>query len=213
MKKEVPIVIGFILALFYVIANYFTGSATLKTLKETLDRWYLIVAAWMVLVGVVNLTQIHGRRITSKKEGWIFSAWLILCMFGMIVFGVFIAKNPQHKGWTWMYNQIIAPMNATVYSTLVFYIGSAAYRSFRMRSMEATILLITAIIVMLGRVPLGMVLLGGKPYLGQMADWILNVPNSAGMRGIQIGACLGGLATALRIALGIERGHLGGTGE
>jgi hypothetical protein len=44
-----------------------------------------------------------------------------------------------------MYNQLIAPMNATVYSTLVFYIGSSAYRSFRMRSLEAGILLVVAI--------------------------------------------------------------------
>ena len=34
------------------------------------------------------------------------------------------------------------------------------------------------------------------------------MPNSAGMRGIQIGATLGGIATALRILVGIERSHL-----
>ncbi len=47
--------------------------------------------------------------------------------------------------------------------------------------------------MMLGRVPLGKVLLGD--WIGEAADWILNVPNSAGMRGIQIGATLGGIAT------------------
>lgn len=213
MKKEIPIAITFILALFYVVANYVTGVPVLESMKKALDEWYLVVAAWMVLVGSVNLTQIHGRRVASKKEGWFFSAWLILCLYGMMFFGIFVAKGTTHVGWTFMYNQLIAPMNATVYSTLVFYIGSAAYRAFRVRSLEASVLLITAMIMMLGRVPLGRMLLGGHPALTQMADWILSVPNSAGMRGIQIGACLGGIATALRIALGIERGHLGGTGE
>lgn len=213
MKKEIPVAICFILAVFYVIANYVTGVPLLETMKKTLDEWYLVIAAWMVLVGTINLTQIHGRRVTSKKEGWFFSAWLILCLFGMMFFGIFVAKNANHVGWKFMYNQLIAPMNATVYATIVFYIGSAAYRSFRVRSVEASILLVTAVIMMLGRVPLGRMLLGGNPAFGTMADWILNVPNSAGMRGIQVGACLGGLATALRIALGIERGHLGGTGE
>jgi hypothetical protein len=65
--------------------------------------------------------------------------------------------------------------------------------------------------MMLGRVPLGTVLLGS--WIGDAATWILKVPNSAGMRGIQIGATLGGIATALRIMLGIERSHLGGVGE
>lgn len=213
MKKEVPIAICFILAVIYILANYLTGSDFLATLKKTLDDWYLVVAAWMVLVGSVNLTQIHGRRISGRKEGYVFSVWLLVCLYGMAFVSILIFQSPNATGWKFMYNQIIAPMNATVYSTLVFYIGSAAYRAFRARSLEATVLLVTAIIMMLGRVPLGRMLLGGHPALSQMADWILSVPNSAGMRGIQIGACLGGLATALRIMLGIERGHLGGTGE
>ncbi len=213
MKKEIPVLITFVLAVFYVVANYFTGVKFLADAKNFLNDWYLVVAAWAVLVGTINLTQIHGHRISGKRDGWVFSAWLLICLFGMMFFGIFVAKNTSHPGWTFMYNQLIAPMNATVYSTIVFYIGSAAYRAFRVRSPEASVLLVTALIMMLGRVPLGRMLLGGHPALSQMADWILKVPNSAGMRGIQVGACLGGLATALRIALGIERGHLGGTGE
>ncbi len=213
MKKEIPLAITLILGITYIVANYFTGNATLASVKSNLDTWYLVVAAWAVAIGMVNLTQIHGRRVAQKKEGWFFSAWLLVCMFGMLLASLFIFKSTSNAGWKFMYNQLIAPMNATVYATLVFYIGSAAYRSFRMRSIEAGILLFTAVIMMLGRVPLGAMLLGGNPALGKMADWLLNVPNSAGMRGIQIGACLGGLATALRIMLGIERNWLGGTGE
>lgn len=213
MKKEIPLAITLVLGLTYIVANYFTGNATLTSVKTSLDAWYLAVAAWAVAIGMVNLAQIHGRRVAQKREGWFFSGWLIVCMFGMLLASLFIFKSPSHAGWKFMYNQLIAPMNATVYATLVFYIGSAAYRSFRMRSLEAGILLVVAVIMMLGRVPLGAMLLGGNPALGNMADWLLNVPNSAGMRGIQIGACLGGLATALRIMLGIERNWLGGTGE
>jgi len=213
MKKEVPLAITLILGLLYIVANYFTGNPTLASLKSNLDTWYLAVAAWTVAIGMVNLAQIHGRRVSQKRDGWFYSIWLMVCMFGMLAASLFIFKSPNHNGWKFLYNQMIAPMNATVYATLVFYIGSAAYRSFRMRSMEAGILLAVAAIMMLGRVPLGAMLLGGNPALGKMADWLLNVPNTAGMRGIQIGACLGGLATALRIMLGIERNWLGGMGE
>ncbi|HHW17584.1 MAG TPA: hypothetical protein GXX30_01600 [Firmicutes bacterium] len=212
MKKEVPIVMGFILGISIIAGVFITGVPWLTTWKNLLDEWFLVVQAWAVAVGVVNLTQIHSRRVSQKREGWFYSVWLIICMFGMIVFGVFIAKSPQNEGWRWMYNQLIAPMNATVYSTLVFYIGAAAYRAFRVRNLEATVLLVAAVILMLGRVPLGKVLLGGT-WIEKTADWILNVPNSAGMRGIQLGATLGAIATALRILVGIERGHLGGTGE
>lgn len=110
-----------------------------------------------------------------------------------------------------MYNQLLAPMNATVYSSIVFYIGSAAYRSFIAKSLESTILLVSAVIVMLAAVPLGRFLLGG--WINQASAWIMNVLNSSGMRGIQIGATLGAIATALRILVGIERSHVGGAAE
>jgi len=213
VKKEVPLAICFIVALIYIVSNYFTGVEFLATMKDLLDKWYLSVDAIVVAIGMVNLAQIHGRRVANKREGWLFSLWLMLCMFGMFFVSIFWFKGTTHVGWNFMYNMIISPMNATVYSTLVFYIGSAAYRSFRIRSMEAGILLVVAFIMMLGRVPLGAMLLGGNQAFATAADWLLRVPNSAGMRGIQIGAALGGIATALRIMLGIERGYLGGTGE
>lgn len=203
--------IGLLFGLFVIIAVFVSGVPGLTEWKDTVDDWFLMASAWAVAVGVVNLTQIHGRRVQMKREGYAYSIWLMVCMFGMAFFGIFIAKNANHAGWKFMYNQLIAPMNATVYSTLVFYIGAAAYRAFRVRNLEASVLLVAAVLMMLGRVPLGKVLLGD--WVGEAADWILNVPNSAGMRGIQIGATLGGIATALRILVGIERGHLGGTGE
>ncbi len=211
MKKELPVLIGLLFGLFVIVAVFVSGVPGLTEWKDTVDDWFLMASAWAVAVGIVNLTQIHGRRVQMKREGYAYSIWLMVCMFGMAFFGIFIAKSANHEGWKFMYNQLIAPMNATVYSTLVFYIGAAAYRAFRVRNLEASVLLVAAVVMMLGRVPLGKVLLGD--WIGEAADWILNVPNSAGMRGIQIGATLGGIATALRILVGIERGHLGGTGE
>ena len=102
------------------------------------------------------------------------------------------------------YNAILNPITATMFALLAFYIASAAYRAFRARSVLATILLLSAIIVMLGRVPAGEVI-PGIPWL---TDWLINVPNMAAKRAITIGLGLGGSATALKIVLGIEAPHL-----
>jgi len=77
-----------------------------------------------------------------------------------------------------------------------------------MRSMLATMLLVAAVILMLGRVPIENWLSGG--YLGVWADWLLNYPNLAAKRAIAAGVGFGGAAVALKILLGIERSYLGG---
>jgi hypothetical protein len=69
----------------------------------------------------------------------------------------------------------------------------------------ATILLVSAIIVMLGRVPVGEQLV---PGIARASDWLLTVPNMAAKRAIAIGLGLGGSATALKVVLGIEAPHL-----
>lgn len=140
-----------------------------------------------------------------------YSVVLLVSMFGMIIYGVFVAKNPDHEGWAWLYNQILAPMGGTLFSLLTFFLASAAYRTFRGRNLDAVVLLVSAVIMMLGRVPVGSLLLG--KWVPLSAGWILRVPNAASMRAIKIGATLGGVSTAFRIMVGLERGYLSAGGE
>lgn len=208
MKKEIPLAIGFTMGLSIVLAMFLKGVSWLVAWKVILDDWFQIVTAWAVGLGVVNLTQIHGRAVSQKREGWAKSGFLIACMFGMTVFGFFFVKSTNDTSWAWNYKNVIAPMNATVFSTFGLYTASAAYRTFRFRNAEAAVLMIAAVIVMLGSVPVGRLMFG--PGITTVRDWLQNVPTAAGMRGLQLGAVLGGMVTALRMMLGIERGYLGG---
>jgi hypothetical protein len=93
-----------------------------------------------------------------------------------------------------------------MFAMLAFFIASAAYRAFRARTMEATILLAVAVVVMMGRIPVGQLLWSGLPGL---TEWIMNHPNLAVQRGIIIGAALGAASMSIRVILGIERTYLG----
>jgi hypothetical protein len=114
--------------------------------------------------------------------------------------------GPEGRAFKWLYDHVFAPCNATMFALLAFFIASAAFRAFRARNVEAALLLGAAILVMLGRVPIGRLVSESFPYI---ADWLVDVPNNAGRRAIMMGAALGAVATGLRVILGLERSHLG----
>ena len=109
----------------------------------------------------------------------------------------------------WMAEFVFNPLQAAMFALLAFFIASAAFRAFRARNVEATILLVAGAIVMIGRIPLGETLTGGSPFLGNATEWLMKWPNTAAQRGIMIGAALGAASLSLRVIVGIERSFLG----
>ena len=142
--------------------------------------------------------------IRRRKPGFAYSIILLAAL--ALTLGLGLKETSQGRTYAQLYQYVLNPLSSTMYSILCFYIASAAYRAFRVRSVDAALLLGTAVIVMIGVVPIGDVLWQGFPNLSQ---WLLDVPNTAGMRGIMIGATLGAIATGIRILLGLERSHFG----
>jgi hypothetical protein len=86
---------------------------------------------------------------------------------------------------------------------LAFYLASAAFRTFRLRSFEAGLLFVAAFIVMLGRIPVGPMIASWLP--GFADEWIMDVFTASAMRAIRIGAGLGMATLSLKIIFGLER--------
>jgi hypothetical protein len=60
----------------------------------------------------------------------------------------------------WMFQNIFTPLSATMFALLAFFVASASYRAFRIRNFEATLLLGSGVLLMLGRVPAGQAISG-----------------------------------------------------
>jgi hypothetical protein len=107
-----------------------------------------------------------------------------------------------------VFTALYEPLMATLFSLLAFFVVSAAYRAFRLRSTEATVLLVAAFVVLLGRTPLGTWLSGLVPAplaflrIDALSLWIMSVPNVAGQRAVLIGIAVGVAALTLRVLAG-----------
>ena len=206
MQREFPRILTLVTGLFLAI-QYFVPHKSSVIFYETSLDWLIIIGIFSIILGVASLTNLHVRRMQRREKGGFYSGVLLFGLVFMILTG--LIGGTEQGGWFIRgYDAVLNPVTATMFALLAFYIASAAYRAFRARTAIATILLVSAIIVMLGRVPVG----EGIPYIGPkiaaLTDWLLNVPNMAAKRAITIGIGLGGSATALKIVLGIEAPHL-----
>ena len=204
MRTQLPVAIAFFSGMIMVVA-FFIPHKGLENFSQGLLTWVIIVGGFSLLLGIVNILRNNLKVISQKKEGWAYKVILILVLLAMS-FSSFIWGTSKDTPYDWLFQNIQKPMQATMFSILAFFIASAAYRAFRARTKEATLLLITSVIVMLGRIPLGQFIWDKLPIY---TNWIMSYPNLAVQRGIIIGAALGAAAMSLRIILGIERTYMG----
>ena len=213
-RRTIPAIIAFIMGVL-LFAQAYIPSQTSQDFLQTVNAWARLIGAFALVLGIYSLCHLHGRRIRRLQPGWGYSLFMYLGLLIMLVTGYWGLKGGTPGGWT--YKNLLLPPQATVFSLLAFYIASAAFRTFRARTVEAALLLVFALLMMFGRVPLGNAISDwvwhldeGKTVIGKVVEWILNVPNAAAKRGILLGVALGGIGTSLRIIFGIERSYLGG---
>ncbi len=212
MRREIPLAITFLIGIFMLV-DFFVPHHVVSSAAAEMKQWGTIVIAASILLGVGNLIRVHYKKISRKQEGWGYSIVTLSVMAIMLSFGGPWGTIQEGSAFNWVFLNVQVPLQSTMFSLLAFFIASAAYRAFRLRSLEAGMLLISAIIVMLGRVPLGQLLTRGLPEqatLPWLTETIMAYPNMAAFRGILMGAALGVMAMGLRVILGIERSYLGG---
>ena len=215
-RRTLPLIIAFVMGVIGILCFYIPYSEV-ESLELELTKWDRIVAAFALVLGIYSLMRLHWSRVRRQNPGWGYSFLVFVGFVVMTLFAIYNdgqwPQNPQEIDtgpFVWMYDYVQVPADATMFSILAFFIASAAYRTFRARTIEAAILLVSAIIVMIGRVPIGAAI---SPELPDLAQWMMDVPNLAAKRGILLGVSLGAVATALRIIFGIERSYLGGGEE
>jgi hypothetical protein len=228
MKRTVPLIVVFVTAILLIVA-FFIPHNPFGNLESRFLNWYTIVSGFTFLLGLDSLTRHHLTRVFRRGQGWGYSLVLIIALFGTMALGFyswFKFQSPfaLRAPFMWLYTFIIVPLQSTMFASLAFFIVSAAYRAFRIRNFAATLLLVAAVLVMIGNVPLGGSIwrsIGALVHavvpavdfvrleaFAAIKDWLMSIATASAMRGIGIGLALGGIAMSLRIILGIERTYM-----
>jgi hypothetical protein len=210
LRRILPTAIAIAVGLLVLLA-IFTSAERLGEFGILLDNvsTYLIntaviVAAFALFLGVINVLRVHARKVRKEQAGGIYSIVLIAAMLIVLVVGLPSlpdrASGPSQPVVQWIFANILAPIQASLSALLVFAVMTAAYRLLRVRNLESAIMLTVAVVVLLGQVALGLV-----PVLPKLKDWMVDVLAMAGARGILLGVALGALLTGIRLLLGVER--------
>lgn len=218
MKTTVPIAIAFMAGLAMVISFFSNPDASIfGKIEPNMLSWVTIIGGFTLLLGVVSLVRVNYSVVKRRGDGWGYKVATLASVFAMAIPAVLPSSwsplfgNGRGTIYDWLFTYVDSPMMSTMFAMLAFYIASAAFRAFRARTAEATLLLITATLVMLWRVPMGEAALRSIheniPYL--INTYVMGGANMSVQRGIIIGAALGAAAMSLRILLGIERTYMG----
>lgn len=214
MKREFPLFVTAVIGMFMIL-SFFVPHQWVSVPADFLQQCAVIVVAFGYVLGGANVLRVNFDGIYKRQQDWPYKIVLVVSLLATLAFGLIEGRNWQDPSTRsmWIYNRMYSPMQGTMFALLAFFIASAAFRAFRIRTIEAGLLALAALIVMLGRVPLGNLATSWLPenmQLGPLQEWIMNFPQNAAKRAILIGAAMGVMATGLRVILGIERSYLGG---
>ena len=189
------------------------------------------LTAFLLGLGIYSLVRIHSKRLFGGHPNAFFSAMLLLSMVLIVIFGYVdwydnkfapdaaAYQFPEHWHWwnygmNFLFDGLFQQMEAAMFSIIAFFILSAAYRAFRIRSVEATILLAAALIVMLSLMGAvegawnNVVTNAGLSQnftLTEISKWLRDTFQNSGLRALDFGIGLGALAMGLRLWLSLER--------
>jgi hypothetical protein len=202
----IAIAVGIVTTLSFVFDN-----DVLRNVRALFAEWAVIIVAFAMLLGVLNVLRVHAQRI-QHGQGTVYSVILVISFLGVFVPGILSPDRVPAVLRDWVgpsgtivdfaYRYVQRPLQATIFSLMAFFVFTAAWRAFRIRSTGSLIMFIAALVVLLGSMRLTF---GGWTLLTEAREWVMRVPVKAGARGVLLGIALGTIVTGVRFLLGVDR--------
>ncbi|CAN5784152.1 hypothetical protein BH10CHL1_BH10CHL1_22800 [soil metagenome] len=182
------VLLGLLSCLVLIIVDRTDLFPPLRSLTTLLYGWTIILSGFALLLGVINVLLVHVRRIQSGQAGWPYSLALVAALVAVFVAGLLDTDGVRSPMLEWIFDSLIAPGQAMLFALTAFFMATAAFRWLRIGRVGGAWMLIGALLILLIQMPAANSAL--SPTWLRLANWTLNVPIMAIMRGALLGSGL-----------------------
>lgn len=194
IKRYLPLSI-LSLVIFVVIFQYYLDFPILKVLSSDMLNWAVIIATLAVGIGVINIVGRYAINISRRGPNWYFNLWTILIILAVTLTGL-IYPFGTNTNFSWLITNVYFPGDSSIYAMVFFDICYAFWRAFKVRNVDAAILLVAAFFIMMYNAPLTSYLF---PQVGQFGKYLFDNMSTAANRGIGLVTAIGTLAFTYRM--------------
>lgn len=198
LAAAVAIAFGFIILASLLIPD-------LVELRNRILNWAILLAAIALLIGFINLFQVHVHKIRNKEK----PVYSLILLAGMLVtFFITLWEGSQGVTAAWIFYNVQIPIETSLMAVLAISLTIAAARILQQRKDSMSIVfLITLFILLLSSGPLFGIEL--PLFTRTIGPYMNNFLSVGALRGLLIGVSLGTLTTGLRILLSADRPYGG----
>jgi len=198
-KTKIPFWIITIVSFVTILESFFPiVEDVIGSQLQMLRTYMTVVGSGVCFIGLAMLVVSHIRRIYRRATDphWIYSVAVFVTLIPVSYALIFQGVEGPLTMWLFKYG--VSPTHQTLFSMTAFYITTAAYRVFKFRNIDASVLLVSGMIILWSTLPL---FTGFFPFLVPLATWINEVPVVAGYRAFILGVSLGSIGLGIRIML------------
>ena len=186
-------------ALLLLGIDRFANLPLLRPIAIVIYEWGILLSAFALLLGVINVAWVHVRQVLAGNPGWQQSLALVVMLAVVLVTGLFSVTGVRSPLVELLFDAIIAPGQATLFALLAFFMAAAAYRYLRIGRPGGIWLLTGVLLVFAVQMPIAHTLL--PTAFANLIDWVVDVPAMSALRGALLGSSFALVIIAIRFLL------------
>jgi len=199
LTRTIPLIITTVCAII-VIGEYFLTNPQVAAASAYANTTAVMITSVAVFVGFVSWLRRNFRVYKASKSilSKAFYFETLAFLLATSVIGIYSGSGSvMYTEWIRIFMT-----NISLFGSMMSFFWYAAYTGLRFKSLEQTLLLIPAFLVIIGMSAWSSIFI--HPWLGPLAKWIVDNLVASVFRGIVIGGAIGSIIAGIRTLAGRE---------